>query len=87
MAVLAPLRHCLTRWTTRSGEVCLARWDEIDLVERLWTIPAERMKMAREHRGPLSGRALQILDRTRYCAVFGKIVPATVCSRNGKTVE
>ena len=49
----------------RSGEVRLARWNEMDLVERLWTIPAERMKMAREHRVPLSRRALEILDRAR----------------------
>ena len=43
----------------RSGEVRLARWNEMDLVEHLWTIPAERMKMAREHRVPLSRRALE----------------------------
>ena len=49
----------------RSGEVRLARWNEMDLVERLWTIPAERMKMAREHRVPLSGRTLEILARAR----------------------
>ena len=49
----------------RSGEVRLARWNEMDLVEHLWTIPAERMKMAREHRVPLSGCALEILDRAR----------------------
>ena len=49
----------------RSGEVRLARWNEIDPVERPWTIPAERMKMAREHRVPLSRRTLEILDRTR----------------------
>ena len=49
----------------RSSEVRLARWNEMDLAERLWTIPGERMKMAREHRVPLSGRTLEILDRTR----------------------
>jgi integrase len=45
----------------RTGEVVGARWDEIDLVTRVWTIPAERMKAGREHRVPLSERAIQIL--------------------------
>jgi integrase len=48
---------------TRSGEVLGARWDEIDLVGKVWTIPAERMKAARAHRVPLAGRALAILER------------------------
>src|SRR5271166_6289475 len=45
----------------RSGEVLGARWKEIDLDSRLWTVPAERMKAAREHRIPLSNRAKSIL--------------------------
>ena len=45
----------------RSGEVRLARWDEIDLRAACWTIPAERMKMQREHRVPLSPRAVEVL--------------------------
>jgi integrase len=39
------------------------RWDEIDLGEKVWTIPAARMKAGREHRVPLSGRAMAILAR------------------------
>jgi integrase len=46
---------------TRSGEVLGAKWDEIDLEAKVWTIPAERMKAGREHRVPLSGRAMAIL--------------------------
>ena len=46
---------------TRSGEVRLSRWSEIDEESRTWTIPAERMKARREHRVPLSRRALEIL--------------------------
>ena len=46
----------------RSGEVRNARWDEIDRAGGLWTIPAERMKAGREHRVPLSPRALEVLD-------------------------
>jgi integrase len=45
----------------RTGEVSGARWDEIDLLEKTWTVPAARMKAHREHRVPLSARALAIL--------------------------
>lgn len=45
----------------RTGEVIKARWDEIDTEKALWTIPASRMKAGREHRVPLSDRALEIL--------------------------
>lgn len=45
----------------RSGEVRGATWDEIDLAGRLWVIPAERMKMEREHRVPLSDAAIKLL--------------------------
>jgi integrase len=47
----------------RTGEVIGARWDEIDLAERLWTIPADRMKAGREHRVPLSEAALAIVEQ------------------------
>src|SRR6516165_2363255 len=46
---------------TRTNEVIGTRWEEIDFAERVWTIPAERMKSEREHRVPLSERALVIL--------------------------
>ena len=49
----------------RSGEVRNARWDEIDREGALWTVPAERMKNGREHRVPLSDRALEVLDEAR----------------------
>jgi integrase len=47
----------------RSEETTLARWSEIDLANKLWTIPAERMKGDREHVVPLSTRALAILEQ------------------------
>ena len=50
---------------TRSGEVRLATWSEIDEESRTWTIPAERMKARREHRVPLSRRAVEILVEAR----------------------
>jgi len=46
----------------RSGEVLGARWDEIDLKGLIWTVPAKRMKGAREHRVPLPARAVHILQ-------------------------
>jgi len=46
----------------RSGEVRGAIWPEIDLRQRLWTIPAERMKASREHRVPLTNEAAALLQ-------------------------
>jgi integrase len=46
---------------SRTGETIGALWSEIDLKKREWVIPAERMKADREHRVPLSDRAIEIL--------------------------
>ena len=46
----------------RWGEVRWAEWTEIDRDEGVWIVPARRTKISREHRVPLSGRALEILD-------------------------
>jgi integrase len=46
----------------RTGEALDATWDEIDLAGKVWTIPAERMKAGKEHKVPLSGRAVAILS-------------------------
>ena len=51
----------LTLCAVRNSEARLARWDEIDEESATWTIPAGRMKANREHRVPLSGRALEVL--------------------------
>jgi integrase len=45
----------------RSGETLGARWGEIDMAAKLWTVPASRMKAGREHRVPLSEAALKVL--------------------------
>ncbi|NTZ41784.1 integrase arm-type DNA-binding domain-containing protein [Altererythrobacter sp. SALINAS58] len=47
---------------SRSGEVIGAKWNEVDLDKAVWTVPAERMKAAKEHRVPLSPRAVEILE-------------------------
>lgn len=50
---------------TRAGEIRFATWSEVDVEAATWTVPAVRMKTGREHRVPLSARALEILDETR----------------------
>lgn len=49
----------------RSGEARGARWDEVDMNARTWTIPAARMKGGIEHRVPLSGAAYSALNDAR----------------------
>lgn len=49
----------------RTSEVLEARWDEIDDDQKLWIVPAARMKAKREHRVPLGDRCLAILDSAR----------------------
>ena len=47
----------------RRGEVIGARWSEIDLPGKVWTIPASRMKASREHRVPLTSAAVAVLKQ------------------------
>jgi integrase len=54
------LEFCILT-ATRSGEALAARWDEMDFEGKVWTVPAERTKAGREHRIPLSERAVDIL--------------------------
>lgn len=61
MAALA-LEFCILT-ATRTGETLGAEWREIDLDTALWIVPASRMKVAKEHRIPLSRRALHILAK------------------------
>lgn len=49
----------------RTNEVLGATWDEIDTDKAVWTIPAVRMKAGREHRIPLTPRALEILETVK----------------------
>jgi integrase len=49
---------------SRTGEVLYAKWAEIK--DGLWTIPSERMKAGREHRVPLLGRSIEILEIARH---------------------
>jgi integrase len=49
----------------RTGEVIAAKWPEFDLEAKLWTVPADRMKAGREHRVPLSDRAVELIEGMR----------------------
>ena len=66
MSNLSVPTRCLIEWQlltlVRPSEASGARWAEIDLDAKLWTIPAERMKAKREHIIPLSSQALDILE-------------------------
>lgn len=66
----------------RSGEIREAVWSEFDMSEKVWTIPAERMKAGRIHRVPLSGRAIEILHEMK--AAFGS-EPSSYVFPGGKT--
>ena len=52
----------------RSGDARLATWDEIDREAEVWTVPSHRMKAGREHRVPLSGLALRVVDEAAAIA-------------------
>jgi integrase len=54
----------------RTGEVIGARWNEIKFDEKVWTVPAERMKAGREHRVPLSDRVIEILKALPHDSKF-----------------
>ena len=60
MAALALEFVILT--VARTNEVLGATWDEVDFKKGTWTIPAARMKAGKEHRVPLSPRAIEILE-------------------------
>ena len=66
MSNLSVPTRCLIEWQlltlVRPSEASGARWVEIDLEAKLWTIPAERMKAKRKHIVPLSTQALDILE-------------------------
>lgn len=66
MSNLSVSTRCLIEWQLltlmRPSKASDARWAEIDLDAKLWTIPAERIKAKREHIVPLSAQALDILE-------------------------
>jgi integrase len=78
--VARALEFCLLT-ATRTSETLGARWEEIDLEARLWTIPASRMKGRREHVVPLSDRAIEILTAMKEVRESDHVFPGR--SRGG----
>src|SRR5262249_33278193 len=70
--------------TGRTSEVLGAQWDEINLAERLWIVPGERMKAGKEHRVPLSGRAVEIIEEMARIRIGDYVSPG---ARNGKPLS
>ncbi|MFB3241103.1 integrase domain-containing protein [Aeromonas salmonicida] len=66
---LDPTTRCQIEWSlhtlVRPGESAGTRWDEIDLENKTWNIPSDRMKMERPHRVPLTPQALALLERMK----------------------
>lgn len=61
--------RCQIEWSlhtlVRPGESAGARWDEIDILAKVWNIPADRMKRDRSHRVPLTPQAIALLELMR----------------------
>ena len=70
---------------SRSGEVRGARWDEIDMRSRTWTIPGSRMKTGIEHRIPLSNAAMGLLVTATPLRDGALIFPSS--TRRGKQLS
>jgi integrase len=74
-SVTARAIEFLTLTAARSAEVTGATWAEIDFDRRIWTIPPQRTKRLREHKVPLSARAMAILGEMRQLGNDGRIFP------------
>jgi integrase len=74
-SVTARCLEFLSLTAARSGEALGARWGEIDFGEKVWTIPAHRMKSSKEHRVPLSDRALAIVTALNETRVSEYVFP------------
>jgi integrase len=59
---------------TRTSETLLARWEEIDFKNALWTIPEDRMKAGRPHRVPLTDRCIEILHIAKNVSAGSRLV-------------
>jgi integrase len=68
----------------RTGEVLGARWDEMDLVGKVWTVPPARMKAGREHRVPLSSAAVTLLKEMQSIKQSDLVFPG---ERRGKPLS
>ena len=58
----------------RPGELRKAKWIEFDIKAKIWSIPAERMKMRRAHQVPLPAQAIAVLEELRNLTGSGEYV-------------
>ena len=72
---------------SRTAETLGATWDEIDLDDKLWIIPGDRIKAGKEHRVPLSPQALTVLRKAREItrAIGGKVAKSKLVFPNDRT--
>lgn len=79
--------RCLIEWQlhtmVRPNEAAGARWDEIDLANAVWKIPAERMKSKKPHTVPLSKQAISLLEQMQ--PISGHLEFVFPSDRNPKT--
>ncbi|MGI9353863.1 MAG: tyrosine-type recombinase/integrase, partial [Rhizobiaceae bacterium] len=65
---------------TRPGELRHARWEEFDLDQAVWTIPAKRMKMRKPHSVPLPKQALELLEELKMLTGWGQLIVPSIRS-------
>jgi integrase len=68
----------------RTGETIGATWNEIDLNEKVWNVPGARIKGGKDHRVPISERAIAILDEIKPGREAGFVFPGQAQSVHGK---
>jgi integrase len=65
----------------RSGEILGMRWSEVDFDNKIWTVPAARMKAGREHRVPLASRAVEMLRQLEKVSTGEYVFPGQARNR------
>jgi integrase len=76
--VAAAALELLILTAVRKGEALDAQWNEIDINQAVWTVPADRMKKRIEHRVPLSRAAIDVLTRMQKKQINEFVFPATI---------
>jgi integrase len=66
---------------SRPSEALCAKWDEVDLAKRLWTVPKDRTKTGKDHVVPLSSVAVEVLARQATVRVSDSVFPGRSGSR------
>ena len=83
--VAAACLQFITLTAARLDEARSATWDEIDLPNRIWIVPARRMKADKEHRVPLSDGTVAILEQMQVIRQSDYVFPGRLEGRPGNT--